>query len=153
MQLSYTTCATTSCARIFDNGTVALTLVAGSRNAEKTLLKTHLAPAATGWTSLGRGSGFRAVAMTSLARTLSGYLDLLFGAGDGFLKSQSEVVAKILSASSTSTAVGPTKEFAKDIPEYILEACGEVESTGEGTIITEGSVAELVVLRALLWFR
>jgi hypothetical protein len=127
-----------------------MTLVAGSRNAEKALLKAHLAPAATGRTGLRCGSRFRAVAVASLAWTLPGYLDLLFGAGDGFLKSQVEVVTKIFSTSSTSTAACAAKELTEDIAENIFESRSEIKSAAKRTAITERRVTELIILGALL---
>ena len=92
--------------------------------------------------------------MAGFTRTVSGNFDLLFGARDRLFKSQSQIVAKIFSASATSATIGATtKELAEDVTENVFETRGEVESAGKGTAIAEGRMTELVVLRAFLCFR
>src|SRR5262245_13104486 len=88
VQLSYPSRATTGGTWIFDDRAMAVTLVTSSRDAKKALLETYLSSAATRGTGLRRRSGFSAVAVAVFACTLSRYFYLLFGSGDGFLKSE-----------------------------------------------------------------
>jgi hypothetical protein len=80
MHGAHTTGAAASGARIFDNRTLALTFIAGARDAEKALLKGDLAAAAAFRTGFWRGSRFGAIAAAGFAGAMARNLDLFLRA-------------------------------------------------------------------------
>ncbi len=78
-------------------------------------------------------------------------LNLFLRAGNGFLETEGEIVAKIFSPGVTTTATRRHQELTENIAENIFESPGEIESAArKWTTITECRMTELVVLGALL---
>src|ERR1051325_9479950 len=139
-------------ARLGDERALSAALAAGAGHSKEALLKANLPTAAAGRACLRRCAGFGAAAVAGFARAVARDFDLFLDAENGFLESDVEVVAQIVTAAPAPPRAGATaEEFAEDIAEYVLEARGvKIETAGKRSAVAERGVTELVILRALL---
>jgi hypothetical protein len=108
---------------------LAVTLAAGSGNAEKPLLETNLTAAVTTGTSLRRGAGFGAGAATSFTRSVSRNFDFFLDAKGGVFELQGQIIAQIFAAPSAAASVSTTAEkLTEDIAEYVFKTARKIET-------------------------
>src|SRR5689334_3839113 len=125
---------------------------AATLNREEALLGADLSGAAAGPAGVGTAIGTSAaLAFATLALRQAFDGDGLFGAGEGFLECQLNVVAQVCPTSGVLASAARVHELAEDRREDIRETL-EAGIT-EGVVATatvKGGLAELIVSRALL---
>ena len=147
----YTALAAAFFARILDDGSLALAMMASAADAKEALLIPNLPLSLAGGTGAGARAGRSPTARTELTRFHPRDLDFGLQAKRGFHEGEFEVVAQVITAlGGTATPAAPhnvaeAEQVAKDVAELAKDSW--IEAGGPRTAV---AMTKPIIMRALL---